>query len=214
MTHSLHRCGDKKSLQEDFVVLTFGHTKKPTGAISSSKTLLKNKIPGLYDKIKNIYKATGIAKAIRIIKNIKFKNELTGPFVLSSPKELYKILRKMKRKKSGRSVVVSGVVEDVTNALARMDLYPHTVQYSLGYFGKLDLLPNNETLELTTMCGHHMISPQLVENLLSAVRKKKLTGKEATEAMSKLCVCGIFNQERALKIIDGLTRQRIPKEAL
>lgn len=34
---------------------------------------------------------------------------------------------------------------------------PHTVNYSLGVFGKKELLADSDSLAITTMCGHHMI---------------------------------------------------------
>jgi len=66
-------------------------------------------------------------------------------------------------------------------------------------------LPSEEIIELTTMCGHHCISPQSVENYVNLIKIGKITVEKATENLAKPCVCGIFNPKRAKMILKKLT---------
>ncbi len=213
MTHSLHRIGKTKSLEKDYVVMSFGSPRNSGGLLSAAKLLLRTKTPGLFKLLMNIYEHTGIrSRRIAIAKlmqksenhNPKEKNKNRGPFVLNSGEELCECLKKLKQANNGRSVVVSGLIGDVTDCLKSIDLLPHTVQYSLGYFGKKELLPRKKILEITTMCGHHMISPKLVEKLEKDIKSKKISAEEASQQMARLCVCGIFNKERASNIMAGI----------
>ena len=54
----------------------------------------------------------------------------------------------------GSSVVVSGLFSEVDDCSKMIGIRPHTVEFSLGIFGKKALLPNKELLQITTMCGH------------------------------------------------------------
>ncbi|MDK2854969.1 MAG: hypothetical protein PWQ41_49 [Bacillota bacterium] len=78
---------------------------------------------------------------------------------------------------------------------------PHTINYSLGVWGRRDKLPSDDILAITTMCGHHMISPRLVEKLIIEVKQGRFTPREAALKLSSFCHCGIFNHIRAEKLI-------------
>jgi len=131
-----------------------------------------------------------------------------GVTVLNNKKELTSYLKKLKerKKKAGISVVVSGLFDEVNDCLKKLDLSPHTVLFSLGYFGKIELLPKEDVLEISTMCGHHMISPRLIEKLANDIKHQKITSAEAVRVMARQCVCGAFNKARACKLIEALQR--------
>jgi len=87
-------------------------------------------------------------------------------------------------------------------------LSPHTVNHSLGIHGKTERLPNENILEIITMCGHMMVSPNLVKEMIKEINEGKITHEEAAKELSKLCECGIFNPYRTEKLLrkmaDGL----------
>ncbi|HHY42752.1 MAG TPA: hypothetical protein GX514_07890 [Thermoanaerobacterales bacterium] len=83
-------------------------------------------------------------------------------------------------------------------------MIPHTINYSLGVWGKKELLPDDNILSITTMCGHHMISPNLVKKLVDDVKRNKITAEKAAWKLATFCPCGIFNQVRAEKLIEKL----------
>ena len=57
----------------------------------------------------------------------------------------------------------------------------------------------------STMCGHGMVSFNLVRRMVVDVQNKRLSLQEAAIIMAKPCVCGIFNPKRA----ENLLRQYI-----
>ena len=57
-----------------------------------------------------------------------------------------------------------------------------------------------EVLEVLTMCGHGMISKNLVAKAIDQVKRGKKTPHEAAVMVAQPCVCGIFNVSRAEKL--------------
>ena len=51
------------------------------------------------------------------------------------------------------------------------------------------------------MCGHGLVSANLIQFMADAVRDNEKTAQEAAEEMARLCLCGIFNTERAALIL-------------
>ena len=199
MTHTMHRQGSVESLKEDYVVLVMG------GDIPFDiyRRRLQRRFPLIYEMVKKVLLNMGILKLLRIIKRAKPTGSCRSP-VFNNKKELTNYLKKLKEKNMGKSVVVSGLFDEVNDCLKELNLYPHTVQFSLGIFGKKELLPEKEVLEITTMCGHHMISPGLVEKLASDVKNGKICLEEAIRVMSEQCVCEVFNQEQSCKLMKAL----------
>jgi hypothetical protein len=129
---------------------------------------------------------------------------IRGLTIFNDKSELIKFLKRLKDLNIGSSVVVSGLFSEVDDGLKKIGLCPHTVQYSLGIFGKTELLPDEQILEITTMCGHHLISPRLVEKLAEDVKNQKITPEKAARVMAKLCTCGAFNVRRATELVRNL----------
>jgi len=114
-------------------------------------------------------------------------------------------LRELKDRDIGVSIVVSGVHEDVEKLSLEVGLSPHTVEHSLGTHGKTERLPGENILEITTMCGHALVSPNLVVEMAEQIQRGKLTYHEAAVELSRICDCGIFNPGRAEKILRKMT---------
>jgi hypothetical protein len=53
----------------------------------------------------------------------------------------------------------------------------------LGIFGKTEKLPDKKTLEITTQCGHALISPHLVEHIVKKMKKGKMTSAEGAKLL-------------------------------
>ena len=75
------------------------------------------------------------------------------------------------------------------------------MNYSIGVFGKKELLADDDTLAITTMCGHHMIPDEFVAEARKRVKEGKLSPEKASQEFAELCPCGIFNQERARELL-------------
>jgi hypothetical protein len=206
MTHSLHRYGNEESLREDYVVLTFDNTG---GLLRWPKSRLRSKFPLLYALLKKIYLRLRRASLPLPSPGKKDREDKSAKnaFVFTSKEALCQTLQMLKDADTGKSVVVSGLFDEVKSCLDGLGLPFHTVQFSLGCFGKTELLPEEKILEVTTMCGHHMISPALVKYLERRFIRGKITSHEAARIMGNLCVCRIFNEYRAAKILERSKRE-------
>jgi hypothetical protein len=208
MTHTLHRQGCVQSLREDYVVFTFVEEESVPGVLATHKARLAKRFPRGYAMLRSLKHV--VVRMLRVIgirgPEEEPEEELEGLFVLHSREELSNCVEMLKKANTGKSLVVSGLIDEVNGCLQELGLCPHTIQLSLGHFGKTELLPSEEVLEMTTMCGHHMISPRLVERLASDINKGRIASEEAADAMAKLCICGVFNRVRAAKAIEALVK--------
>ncbi|MFQ6095846.1 MAG: hypothetical protein ACE5NN_06855 [Candidatus Bathyarchaeia archaeon] len=137
-----------------------------------------------------------------IIRHIDDRSIVHGVF--TNKEDLTKLLCALKDADLGMSVVVSGLFDEVFEAVREAGLKPHSVNISLGVWGKRELLPKEEYLKISTMCGHGMISPFLIEKLVDDVKKGGVTVDEAGRKLAECCVCGVFNPVRAAKLIRRL----------
>jgi len=202
MTHSLHREGDKKNLKNDFVILitpAIGFNDKGSGL------KLKKALDILLDEgVANI----GDVEHGSIMSGLDSKSLKSyledGKRIrasISDKTKLKKILKMLKKEDFGLSVTVSGLIDSIFSISEEVDLKPHTINMSLGVWGKKDILPSKRILEITTMCGHHMISRYLVEDMVSKIKAGLISPETVTERIGKLCVCGIFNPDRCKKLL-------------
>ena len=57
------------------------------------------------------------------------------------------------------------------------------------------------------MCGHGMVSVNLIKKAVEKVKNGKLTSEKAAENLFKPCMCGIFNPHRAAKLLERLAEE-------
>jgi len=107
-------------------------------------------------------------------------------------------------KNLGVSVVVSGLFSLIRQDCQKLGLARHTVNYSLGVWGKKERLPDPKITQITTMCGHGLVSFNLVQFLLKEVRGGKKTIEEASAILAKACICGVFNSHRAAELLQAM----------
>jgi len=84
---------------------------------------------------------------------------------------LFSALKEIKDRDLGVSVVVSGLFSHIGEDCQKLGLPKHTVNYSLGVWGRREKLPDPKVTEITTMCGHGLVSFNLVQSLLKEVRR-------------------------------------------
>jgi hypothetical protein len=101
-------------------------------------------------------------------------------------------------------VVVSGLFSHFKEDCKKLDLPIHTVNYSLGIWGKTERLPDPKITEITTMCGHGLVSFNLVQSLLKEIRRGKKTLEEASQIIARPCVCGVVNTTRAEELLKAM----------
>ncbi|GAI71884.1 unnamed protein product, partial [marine sediment metagenome] len=122
-------------------------------------------------------------------------------------KDVSSVIQTLKKEDLGISIVVSGLLNEIEDVLKDVGLEMHTVHLSLGTFGNKELLPSDKILEITTMCGHHYVSPQSVEYYLDLIKKDKISIENAAEELTKPCICGIFNTSRAINLLSELSKE-------
>jgi hypothetical protein len=126
--------------------------------------------------------------------------------VFTSRDDMTRFMEDLKRADLGISVVASGLFEEIFRCCKKAGLTPHSVNYSLGVHGRTEKLPPKEILEITTMCGHGLVSRNLVAKLVSHIIKGKESGPSAAEKLARDCICGIFNPVRAAKLLEAIAK--------
>lgn len=195
MTHSLHRRGNIEDLKGDYVVLAMFAADINDKYQDSRKKLIR---------IGEILKQHN---PINIMTEAAWKNSPTITATYSDIKIVKKVIKVLKKEDLGISIVVSGFIPEIQNIANKVGLNLHTVHLSLGIFGKKVLLPSERILEITTMCGHHCISPQSVEYYVQLIKDGKISVEKAAKKLKKPCVCGIFNLSRAVQILNILIKE-------
>lgn len=114
------------------------------------------------------------------------------------------VLIELLKRDLGQSITVSGLIDEVFSVCREIYLEPHSILLSLGIWGQRKLLPRQDVLELTTMCGHGLVSRRLVERVGRDVRAGRLSVQEAARIVARPCRCGAVNLEVAADIISRL----------
>jgi hypothetical protein len=147
----------------------------------------------------------------KIKSKISDQSRLRGVF--TRKEQVVSFLRMIKEKNLGISVIISGLLKETLEACKEADLTPHTINFSLGVWGKKELLPSDDILSITTMCGHHMIPSGLVEEIMERVKKGKMSPEDGGLKLATYCPCGIFNQVRAGKLLSLAAPQKSKKSS-
>ncbi len=205
MTHTLHRQGSEESLAGDFTILAM-----PSSGLNSAGSLPKLAkaldIFLKYDPV-NIGDSKGGSRfslgSDEAVKGILVDNELVHA-VYRTKEQLVNVLVDLKDADLGLSVTIGGLVGSLEDCCRSASVKPHTIVQSLGVMGKMEKLPDPRVLEVATMCGHHLVSFDLIRELARKVAKKKLSGEKAGKKLARCCICGVFNPARAAEIIEEI----------
>ena len=203
MTHTLHREGSEESLKKDYILLvTVAMGFNDQGAAEKIKKLVDIVFDvgpinyGCYELGKNILfgvDAETIKKAT--VNNSRIR------CVFTTKEKIKEVVRGIIEKDLGLSVTLSGLRFDIEDILKEMNINPHSINFAMGTYGDVARLPDPNFRTITTMCGHGMLSPGLVEDMIVKVKKGKISLKEAGIRLAQPCVCGIVNQERASRLL-------------
>jgi hypothetical protein len=124
--------------------------------------------------------------------------------VFTDKEDMTRFMEDLKEADLGISVVASGLFEEIFQCCRKAGLKPHSVNYSLGVHGRVEKLPSEGTMEIITMCGHALISKNLVTKLVADMKRGKETSSSAAEILARDCICGIFNPVRAARILEAI----------
>ena len=198
MSHSLHRYGTVENLQNDYTfyarasrwvnregcgpklrkILEIILSEKPVnfGSSQAGKNAKAGLDPAEYAK--TLDKAYGVACCF------------------SDKKAIKRALFKLKEADTGISIVTGGLIDEIVAIAREIDIKPHTAFLSLGIHGKKALLPEEEVLEMTTMCGHGLVSFKLSKAVIKKVQSGEMSPEEGATLLAQPCPCGIFNSDR------------------
>jgi hypothetical protein len=201
MTHTLNRRGLSQAKPGEEIVVLFmvqqqEKKQKSERMVPLVETVLKYK-PA------NIIGAPMGFNEEQLIKLLPRGGILTAVF--NNREDVQNLIAEVKAKKLGISMVLSGLFSDVRCLCQANDLKEHTYNVSLGIFGKTKRLPDEKTLEIVTQCGHALISPHLVKDIVKKIKRGKMTPDEGAKILIKPCVCGIGNPQRMEKLLTQMT---------
>jgi len=182
MTHTLHRQGTEENLVNDYLVLPFGGQQ------------LENSQEKREQFIQICLKHDPVNKENLCSFRI---------YVFDEKEKVDRVLLELAEAKLGMSIVVSGLYDMVGDCCHKAGIKPHTINYSLGFWGNADKIPEKRLAELTTMCGHSLIAPSLVLDMANRVAKG-FPATTASEKIAKMCLCEIFNTKRGEELIKRL----------
>lgn len=216
MTNTLHRYGAPETLEDDYIVFAMASRGiNDAGATEKYRQFLS--IAARHNPI-NLGDATkgGLLRPSKSLNPLVhwFRRDrpdpagliqgVDGPTVVSAvfdnPDRLVAFLRDIKQANLGLSINVSALTDRADELSRQAGIVRHSVEYSLGFLGAKDRLPERKVLQLATMCGHGMISFGFARRMMERVREGRSTPEKASTYMARLCTCGIFNTTRACKI--------------
>ena len=203
MTHSLHREGSRDSLERDYVLFIYpaiGHND--AGSAPKVRRLVELVFlsgPSNMTTAKlrrNLYSGVTPDDVLNSIK------DGTCVFcVFNNREKLKEVLSNIKKADQGISIVVSGLIDRVREISAEIGLNPHTINLSLGIHGRTDRLPPPEVRQFTTMCGHGVVSPGLVCDVIRKLKIRKITPWEGGLILATPCACGIQSPHRSEEML-------------
>ena len=110
-------------------------------------------------------------------------------------------VRDLREADLGVSINISAPMDTARRCCEQVGIVRHSVEYSLGFHGQMDRLPDRKVLEIATMCGHGMVSFGLVRKMIDWVKEGRRRPNEAVRTLARFCVCGVFNLSRAEKLL-------------
>lgn len=208
MSHTLHREGSIKSLEKDYCLLITPY--KGCNNIQAEK-----KIKKFVDIIFDIGPVN--FRFYRVPKENEFNLPVNKEKILNYKKQVYdntkircvfddknkikELIKQINKTNFGLSVIISGPRKEIETILKEINIQPHSINIGMGTYGSLEKLPDPNFREITTMCGHGLISPEVVRYMLIKIKAGKISYEEAGIELAKPCICGVFNQKRAEEIL-------------
>ena len=218
MTHSLHRFGRYEDLTGDYIVFAM-----PARGINDAEAVEVQKVflsMALKHHPVNIGDAkrggeftpqAGLNPLVHWRRNTEpdpqaVVDGVEAPGIVAAVFDDYgrmeEFVRALQAAELGVSINISALADRAEDCCRACGITRHSVEYSLGFQGRTDLLPEKCVLELSTMCGHGTISFGLARKMVDRVRSGRRSPKEAARTLARFCVCSIFNPARAERILE------------
>jgi hypothetical protein len=103
--------------------------------------------------------------------------------VFNNYKDMKGFVSEVRDAKLGISVNISAPMEEADRCCRENGITRHSLEYSLGFCGRVDKLPDATVLELTTMCGHGMVSAHFARKMIDWVKENRRSSAEVAPAV-------------------------------
>lgn len=218
MTNTLHRYGPAPSFQDDYVVFAIcSRGKNDKDALPKLRQFLQMAIPFKPVNLGDARHGGCLRPSNQMSPLNHWQRDMTPDLEevvrgLDAPTTVAAVfdnraaavafIKKVKEADLGMSINVSTSIENAEACCHEVGIPRHSVGYSLGFEGKTDKLPNTQTMMLSTMCGHGMVSHSLAKKMIDWVKEGRRTPEEAVTYLARFCSCGVFNPSRAKRILE------------
>ena len=214
MTNTLHRYGE--SFDDDYIVFAIpARGLNDTNAVEKLRRFLEiarkhNPVnmgdatrSSIFRPSKDLnpmvhWRRNGGPEPEEVIKGVSSPGTVAAVF--DNPDNVVAFIEDLKQADLGMSINISAALDQAQECARRAGLERHSVEYSLGFFGQTDRMASRTTLELSTMCGHGMLSFNLVQKLIEWVKQGRRTPEQASTTLARFCSCGVFNPTRACRL--------------
>lgn len=217
MTNTLHRYGNAESFADDYVIFAIPcKGKNDEGAVEKLRKFLSicekhgpvnlgNSDHGGYRSSDDLGPSVHWKRELRpdfdvVVAGVH--RTATAAAVFDSSEKAEACLRELIDADLGLSVNVSASVDGAMDLGKQCGKARHSVEYSLGFVDRHERLPDRRVLELSTMCGHGMVSSNLAKKMLDMVREGRRSPEEAAVTMARFCPCGVYNPTRAKRLLE------------
>lgn len=218
MTNTLHRFGAPETQRDDYIVFAMSSKGiNDEGAAEKLQAFLRLAMKhgpvnmghatkgGMYRPSSDLtplahWSRPAGADPETVVRGIEEPSTVAAVFDDAAKVEA--LLKDLKAADLGISINISGLAEEANACCKRAGITRHSIEYSLGFHGDLNQLPDRHVLELSTMCGHGMVSHNFARKMIDMVRENRRTPAQAATAMARFCACGIFNLTRAMRVLE------------
>jgi hypothetical protein len=219
MTHTLHRSGSAEDQRDDFLVLAMPASGFDSElAVEKQKEFLRRALRhgpvnigdtahhGWHHARRKLrptvhWRRDSTPRPEEVIDAVDAPSPVTAVF--DNYESMRAFVEELRDADLGLSINVSALTAVAEECCNSVGIARHSVEYSLGFFGRIECLPDATALRLCTMCGHGMISHALAQKMISRVRNGRRTPGEASVCLARFCNCGAFNPRRAARILEG-----------
>ena len=222
MTNTLHRYGDALSFKDDFILFCIPSSgRNDEGAVEKQKQFLRicarhhpvnigNGNRGSFQPERHLDPRSHWKRDLSpdwegVIEGVSKPGTVAAVF--DNKEKAQACLSEVIDADLGLSVNLSTSVGGAKEVAACCGIHRHSVEYSLGFTDPHDHLPNSQVLELSTMCGHGMVSFNMARKMLDMVREGRRTTEQAVATLSRFCPCGVYNPARARRLLEEARKQ-------
>ncbi len=223
MTNTLHRYGGRESFRDDYVVFAI-----PAKGIND-----EDSVPKLKEFLKICIRhnpiniGNGIRNSLSPEKGLNptvhwkrpVRNDweavidgITKPgtvsAVFATMEDASACLKDIVNADFGLSVNISTSIDGAKEIAECCKLKRHSIEYALEFSDPHNKLPDARVLELSTMCGHGMVSFNLSKKMIDMVREGRRSVEDAASTLVRFCPCGVYNAERAKRILNEIIRKK------